>query len=101
MGQILAPLSNTGRVSDADGDGMDGDGVDEEVGTVEAGGCCCCLVRMSPVVSCNCWISHSAPVGWTVELLKWVSSHKGIALALTPWRKWCSGPPGILWGLHL
>ena len=52
MGQILAPISNTGRVSDEDDDGMD-----EEVGMVDAGGCCCCLVRMSPVVLCSCWIS--------------------------------------------
>ena len=85
MGQILAPISNTGRVSDEDDDGMD-----EEVGMVEAGGCCCCLVRMSPVVLCvvagylTGSAPHSAPVGWAVELLKWVSSQKGIALALTP-----------------
>ena len=52
MGQILAPTSNTGRVSDEDDDGMD-----EEAGMVEAGGCCCCLVKMSPVVLCSCWIS--------------------------------------------
>ena len=52
MGQTLAPTSNIGRVSDADDDGMD-----DGVGMVEAGGCCCCLVKMFPVVSCSCWMS--------------------------------------------
>ena len=62
MGQTLAPTSNTGRVSDADDDGMD-DG-----GMVEVGGCCCCLVRMFPVVSCSCWmldrLNPSLSTGW-------------------------------------
>ena len=51
-GQILAPASSAGRVSDEDDDGMDG-GTDGE----ETGGCCCCLVKMLPVVLCGNWMS--------------------------------------------